>query len=151
MRKGETKPRLQAVPRLLFALSLLTAGSVWAQQPQNDPIAENLFPPELVMQNQQLLGLNEEQTNYFKTELRQAQLRFVELQWQLQDEMEKLVSLIKVARVDEQQMLAQLEKVLNQEREIKRAQMTLLARIKNKLTNDQQNRLRALKAKPGEN
>ncbi len=47
--------------------------------------------------------------------------------------MEKLVTLIKQPRVDEQQVLAQLEKVLAAEREITRQQVTLLVRIKNKI------------------
>jgi Spy/CpxP family protein refolding chaperone len=75
-------------------------------------------------------------------------LKFTELQWKLQDEMEKLVALIKQPRVDEQQVLAQLEKVLAAEREIKRQQVTLLVRIKNKLTPEHQAKLSELRTKP---
>jgi Spy/CpxP family protein refolding chaperone len=50
--------------------------------------------------------------------------------------------------VDEQQVLAQLEKLLAAEREIKRAQVTLLVRIKNKLTPEQQEKLSELRGKP---
>jgi Spy/CpxP family protein refolding chaperone len=52
-----------------------------------------------------------------------------------------VASLVKQPRVDEQQVLAQLEKVLALEREIKRAQVTLLVRIKNNLTPEQQAKL----------
>jgi len=75
-------------------------------------------------------------------------LKFTELQWKLQDEMEKLVGLAKQPRVDEQQILAQLEKVLAAEREIKREQVTLLVRIKNKLTPEQQGKLSELRGRP---
>src|SRR5215510_12597806 len=111
---------------LLVLLLLFSAATLSAQQPPSDPLGENLFPPELVMQHQQALGLSEEQKNLFKTELRQAQTRFTELQWQLQDEMEKMVALVNQDRVDESQTLVQLEKILSLEREIKRAQITLL-------------------------
>jgi Spy/CpxP family protein refolding chaperone len=124
---------------------LLAAGAIRAQQPDQDPIGQSFFAPELVIQHQEAIGLSAEQRDYFKTEIRQAQLKFTELQWKLQDEMEKLVALAKQPHVDEQQMLAQLEKLLAAEREIKREQVTLLVRIKNKLTPEQQGKLAELR------
>ena len=131
------------------ALLVLTAATARAQQPDPDPIGQNFFAPELVMQNQSAIGLNDEQKTYLKTEIRQAQLKFTETQWKLQDEMEKLVSLVKQPHVEEQEAVAQLEKVLAMEREIKRAQVTLLVRIKNKLTPEQQAKLAELRGRQG--
>jgi Spy/CpxP family protein refolding chaperone len=54
----------------------------------------------------------------------------------------------KQPHADEQQVLAQLEKVLAAEREIKRPQVMLLVRIKNKLTPEQQGKLSELWSKP---
>jgi|SRR5215467_6758460 len=133
------------LPTLLLLFNTATLG---AQDPPSDPLGENMFPPELVMQHQQALGLTEEQKTLLKTELRQAQARFTELQWQLQDEMEKMVELVKQDRVDESQTLAQLDKILNLEREIKRAQIALLVRIKNRLSPEQQVKLREIRSKP---
>jgi len=133
------------LPTLLLLFNTATLG---AQDPPSDPLGENMFPPELVMQHQQALGLTEEQKTLLKTELRQAQARFTELQWQLQNEMEKMVELVKQDRVDESQTLAQLDKILNLEREIKRAQIALLVRIKNRLSPEQQVKLREIRSKP---
>ncbi len=132
----------------ICAAFLFAAGAARAQQPDQDPIGQSFFAPELVIQHQEAVGLSAEQKDYFKTEIRAAQLKFTELQWKLQDEMEKLVALIKQPRVDEPQALAQLEKVLAAEREIKRQQVTLLVRIKNKLTPEQQAKLSELRTKP---
>jgi len=126
----------------------LTAGTARAQLPEQDPIGQSFFAPELVMQHQEAIGLSAEQKDYLKTEIRQAQLKFTEWQWKLQDEMEKMVALVKQPRADEQQVLAQLEKVLAAERDIKREQVTLLVRIKNKLTPEQQGKLLELRGKP---
>ena len=52
------------------------------------------------------------------------------------------------ASVDEQKVLAQLDKILNLERELKRTQLMVALRIKNKLTEEQQNKLRELHHKP---
>src|SRR5216684_8110450 len=144
MRRSEMRARFFC----LCAALLFAAGAVRAQQPDQDPIGQSFFAPELVIQHQEAIGLNAEQKDYFKTEIRQAQLKFTELQWKLQDEMEKLVSLVKQPRVDEQQALAQLEKVLAAEREIKKEQVTLLVRIKNKLTAEQQEKLLEMRSKP---
>jgi Spy/CpxP family protein refolding chaperone len=126
---------------------LLTVGVARAQQPDQDPIGQNFFAPELVIQHQEAIGLTAEQKDSLKTEIRQAQLKFTELQWKLQDEVEKLLTLIKQPHVDEQQVLSQVDKVLAAEREVKREQVTLLVRIKNKLTPEQQDKLAGLRAK----
>ena len=120
-----------------------------AQQPQPpgpDPVTENLFPPELVMAHQKAIDLSDAQKAYIRGELLKAQTRFTELQWQLQDAMEALVSLLKQSPADESQVISQLDKVLSSEREIKRTQIGLLVRIKNKLTPDQQAHLQRLRA-----
>jgi len=139
---------------VLCAFLLLTAAIMYGQQmspdqrpPANDPLGENFFPPELVMQHQQAIGLSDEQKNFFKAEFRKAQTRFTELQWQLQDELEKLVAVVKQDSVDESQALAQLDKVLGAEREIKRQQFALVILIKNKLTPEQRARLMEIKNK----
>jgi Spy/CpxP family protein refolding chaperone len=99
------------------------------------------------MRNQKAIGLTDEQKTTIRGELLQAQTRFTELQWELQDQVESLVSLLKQEKVDEQQALAQLDKVLDVEREIKRAQIGLMVRIKNKLTPEQQAQLREIRGR----
>jgi Spy/CpxP family protein refolding chaperone len=132
----------------IFTWLVLTCPLLFSQQPpQDDPIRDALFPPEVVMQNQQALGLSEEQKNFLRNEVRTAQPRFTEMQWKLQDDMDRLAALLKLPKIDENQVAAQLDKVLNGEREIKHAQLMLLVRIKNNLTAEQQTRLRDLTAK----
>src|SRR3979409_2725129 len=118
MRRNEMRTRVLCI----CAIFLFATGAVRAQQPDKDPIGQSFFAPELVIQHQEAIGLSAEQKEYLKTEIRQAQLQFTEWQWKLQDEMEKLVALVKQPRVEEQVAVAQLEKVLAIEREIKRAQ-----------------------------
>ena len=113
--------------------------------PAHDPIGGNLFPPELVMQHRRELGLTDAQRAAIKDEALKASTRFTELQWQMQDEMEEMAALMKSDNVDEQQALAQLDKVLNVEREVKRTQLGLAIRIKNRLTSEQQIKLQELR------
>ena len=147
------KPRSLATCVLASALALpglfAGLGCARAQQPDQDPVGQNLFPPELVMQHQEAIGLSDEQKTYLKGEIRDAQLKFTEAQFKLQDEMERMVAIVKQPHVEEKDALAQLEKVLAMEREIKRLQVTLLVHIKNKLTPEQQARLAAIRNNGG--
>lgn len=118
-----------------------------ASQPSADPIAEKLFPPELVMQYHQEINLNDGQTKSIKDEIQKAQARFLDLQWNMQSESEKLVMLLDARPVDESAVLAQVDKVLDQERLVKRTQISLLVRIKNLLTVEQQRKLMELRHK----
>jgi Spy/CpxP family protein refolding chaperone len=112
-----------------------------------DPFAGSFFAPELVIQNQVAIGLSDDQRAYLRNEIRQAQSKFTDLQWKLQDEVEKMVALVKLPHPDEQKVLAQLENVLSAEHEIKKQQVTLMVRIKDKLTPEQQAKLDDLRGR----
>jgi Spy/CpxP family protein refolding chaperone len=131
---------------MLATLMLAASTALRAQQPSGqDPIGANLFPPELVMQHQQEIGLSDEQRSYITGEIQQAQKRATDLQWQLQREVETMSELVRHDTIDETRTIAQLDRVLAAEREIKRIQLTLVIRIKNRLTPDQRARLTALR------
>ena len=132
---------------LLVAIQPARAQQPQPQPPPQDPFGDSLFPPELVMQHQEEIGLTEEQKNFLKTESRKAALRFTELQWQLADAAEKMAAAIKQPKVNEQQAIAMLDQVLDVEREIKRLQVSFVIRIKNNLTPEQQARLQEIKNK----
>ena len=112
------------------------AGGPQPPRPPMDPFGDSMFPPELVMQHQRELALTDEQKTFMRGEINRTTTRFNELQWQLQDAMEALHETMKSNSVNEQLALSQLDKVLDSEREIKRAHMELAIRIKNKLTPD---------------
>lgn len=113
-------------------------------KPPHDPFG-NMFPPEMVMQNQRELGLTDQQKTYMRTEIGKTSARFNDLQWQLHDAMEVLHETMKANQVNEQQALAQLDRVLETEREIKRLHMELAIKIKNNLTPEQQQKLQTMR------
>ncbi|HKO36291.1 MAG TPA: periplasmic heavy metal sensor [Pyrinomonadaceae bacterium] len=113
-------------------------------KPPHDPFGP-MFPPEIVMQNQRELGLTDQQKAYMRTEIGKTSARFNDLQWQLHDAMEVLHETMKATQVNEQQALAQLDRVLGFEREVKRLHMELAIKIKNNLTPEQQQKLQSLR------
>ena len=136
---------------------ILTVAFASAQQPPHppqpmpdqDPLAQFIFPPELVMGHQREIGLTDEQKTYLRGEISRVTTRFTELQWQLQDAMEGLASVMKESNVNEQQAQSQLDKILDTEREIKHLHIGLAIRIKNKLTPEQQAKLQDIKRMMG--
>jgi Spy/CpxP family protein refolding chaperone len=147
------KTKLAVLAAILVSGIIFTVAFASAQQsphppqpqPEQDPLAQFIFPPELVMGHQREIGLTDEQKIYLRGEIQRVTLRFTELQWQLQDGMEGLTSAMKEGSVNEQQALAQLDKILDTEREIKHLHIGLAIRIKNKLTPEQQAKLQGMK------
>jgi Spy/CpxP family protein refolding chaperone len=131
--------------RVTLALLAVLPFSLAAQEPEPE-FARHLFPPELVMQHQQAIRLSAEQRTSITQSIRELQLKVVDLQWKMQDEAQKLNELVQGSRVDEAQTLAQVDRVLGFEREIKRAHMALLIRIKNSLTSEQQSALTTIRS-----
>ena len=132
---------------LLAAFGILFSSGAVAQTGErpHDPMASHLFPPELVMRHQRDIGLAEEQREAIRATIQEAQSTFSGLQWDLESEMATLVDLIAESEPDEESILTQLERVLATENDMKRAQLSLMIRIKSQLSSEQQSRLKALR------
>ena len=131
---------------LALGFALLAAAGAAAQQPPqvpDDPLARVLFPPELVMQHQQDIGLRAEQRTAITKAIQDFQGKVVDLQWRMQEQSQRLASLLEKPAVDQAAALAQVDEVLGVEREVKRAHITLLISIKNNLSAEQQAKLTA--------
>jgi len=139
------------VMRGLTCLALVTP-PLWAQEPpaaRPDPIAAQVIAPELILQNQKAIGLSEAQRTSVINEVKRTQSRMVDLQWDLQRAVERMAELLGQPKIDEASAVAQLDKVLAIEREIKQMHIALVVRLKNQLTPDQQRQLRELGAAAG--
>ena len=117
-----------------------------AQGPAEDPLARHFFPPELVMSNQRAIGLQDAQREAIMQAVRYAQAVFGELQMRMAGEMERLVELLRAPTVDSTASLAQLDRVLMHEHQVKRAHIAMLIGIRNVLTAEQRGRLEAIRS-----
>jgi hypothetical protein len=112
-----------------------------------DELAQSLFAPDLILKYRQDIGLDDAQSKSLKELVQKAQSKFLDLQWDMQAEAGKLAQLLRGSRIDENAAIAQADKVLGMEREVKKAQLSLLVRIKNLLTPAQQDKLAELRHK----
>jgi Spy/CpxP family protein refolding chaperone len=114
--------------------------------PGGDPLAKILYAPELVMSHQEAIGLTDRQRAAIVDAMKEMQSKaLVETQFKLSAAGEKLQSSLARSSVDEAAVLQQIDEMLTLEREVKRAQMTLLVRIKNQLTAEQRAQLDKLR------
>lgn len=129
-------------------VSITTKKSVGAP-PQDDPFARYLFPPELVMANQQAINLTDRQRSAIQQAMKDAQGKFIDAQFKMSAEAEKLQRLLEGTSVDEAKILDQVDRVLAIEREVKHVQLTLMMKIKNQLTAEQQMTLTVMRGLRG--
>jgi len=120
--------------------------------PGGDKIGRAFFPPELVMRNQKAINLTPDQQTAIREEMRNTLPRFTELQWQLSAEEETLDALVRAESSDQTQILAQFDRLMLAESELKRVRFALLVKLKALLTTQQRQKLEELKRqqRPGE-
>ena len=106
-----------------------------------DDFGRNFFPPELVMQHQSEIGLQDSQRVALTSAIQETQAKVMGTQWKLSAEAEKMGRLLQSTKVDEAQVLEEVDRILALEREIKRGQISLMVRVKNTLTPAQQAKL----------
>ena len=137
---------------VLLSLSALAAAPVTAQapgQPTPDPFARYLYSPDLVLDNQLALKLSEQAKSQIKDAMLEAQKRFLGLQFLMSQETETLKNLLRIGKVDEAAVLKQIDQMLGIEREMKRAQLSLMIKVKNTLTPEQQTLLDKIRERGG--
>jgi Spy/CpxP family protein refolding chaperone len=122
----------------LLALALATALAGESPTAGEDPFARYLFPPDRVMGHVSELGLADAQRNNIRNEVQKVQSKFLDAQFELQSEVEKMTRLLQEKPVDEAKVLSQVDRILSLEKEVKKTQISLLIRIKNILTPAQQ-------------
>lgn len=107
---------------------------------------QRLFPPELVLRNQIAIGLTDDQTAQIKRLLTESHGRIVEHQMDLQRSMEQLRATLDAPRVDEGAAIGAAEKSMAIETRLKKEHLGMLIRVKNVLTEEQQEKLATMRA-----
>jgi len=110
-----------------------------------DPIDANFFPPDLVMHARQAIGLSEEQRTELHQSIQKMEQQIRPLEQRMENEHRKLASLLKKTKLDQTEVLSQMERMHNLEGQVRRLHITLLIKIKNMLTPEQQAKLRPMK------
>ena len=117
---------------------LLATGGLLATTSGEKALRENLFPPQVLFRNEERLGLKPEQLTAIRDEVQRLQNKVAEIASRMPDEGMRLSEILQRDRIGENEALVQLDRVLAAEREMKKAQLAMLIRVKNVLTPQQQ-------------
>jgi Spy/CpxP family protein refolding chaperone len=104
----------------------------------------NLFPAEFVLRNQVALGLSTEQVASIKKQVGDTQGRLLDAKVDLGRITEQLRAALEGTKVDEAAALSLAGQAMDLEKQVKTAHLGLLIRVKNVLTEQQQDKARAL-------
>jgi Spy/CpxP family protein refolding chaperone len=143
---------MKSYSRLATAAALLGVAASAGAQPlfpgpmgRHAPFLGNLFPPEAIMAHQGEIELTAAQRTAIVKAVSEAQTKLLDLRWQSEAEAEKLGKLLAADKIDQAAALAEAQRLMGIEQELKTAHLTLLIRIKNELTPAQQAKLRELR------
>ena len=131
---------MQTPKWLPFLALMLCVSSAFAQNMQSNGkdnrelLRMGLYPPDIIMRQQERLGITPDQRKRIATLVRDFQGEVTELQWSLPSEQQKLHGLLNEQKVDADAAMAQAKQVLSMESEFKLAHFELLIAIKNELT-----------------
>jgi Spy/CpxP family protein refolding chaperone len=146
-------PRTVAQAFMLVFASVIASEPAWAQpepiaqreNPEDDPIFQRVFPPELVMGHAEEIGLTSDQRARVIAEVERLQADARGIGPRAEQARAQMVTALSAERVDEARVLEALDRVLSVERDVKRLHIATLVRIRNVLTPQQRTRLSELR------
>jgi len=138
---------------LLVALLVTGVGAGALAGPDDDELGfrrrprfmRHLFPPRLVMEHQESIELTDAQQKRITKAVGDVQSKATALRWELEKASEQLDELLEGDRADEQAVLRKADEVMTLEQRMKRLHLAMLVEVKNQLTAEQQQKLRALR------
>ncbi len=110
---------------------------------RNVPFDQDFFAPDVVLRNQVALELTAAQLDALKKLINGTHAELLDIQADLERETELFKQAIAPSKVSENDAIARADRMLALEVRMKRAQLTLLVRVKNLLTDKQQATLRS--------
>lgn len=113
------------------------ANTVAGEPAKREILRMGLYPPDVIMRHQQILGITDKQRKQIAALVRAFQAEVADLQWTLQNDQQIFNQALSQYPVPEAETLAQAEKVLQLESEFKLAHFKLLIGIKNQLSTEQ--------------
>jgi Spy/CpxP family protein refolding chaperone len=110
-----------------------------------DPIAQRVFPPELIFSHAAEIGLNPNQRERIIADIKTLESRVQQVAPTMERARAQMVADLDAEPADETRVLSALDSVLAAERDIKRLHIAALVRVRNVLTPAQRERLNAFR------
>ena len=122
---------------VLCLLTLASPAIAQGQGPQQDVFKGKLFPPNIILEHQDALELSESQFMAIRSAVVEVQGAVAEHEWDLREAYQRVMSDLDESPVDAEAVMANVEKALLAENEVKKLQVNLLIELRNLLTDEQ--------------
>ena len=130
----------------LAGICLLLMASVAAPQDQGqDPFKGKLIPPKVILEHQDELNLTKDQFTAIRAAVVEVQSSVAEHEWDLREAYQRVLAELDESPIDEGQVMANVEKALLAENEVKKLQVAMLIKLRNLLTDEQMEYLQSVK------
>ena len=127
---------------LLMCLAMPLAAS--AQGQDRDVFKGKLFPPNVILEHQDELGLTKEQFTAIRAAVVEVQGNVAEHEWDLREAYQRVMNDLDESPVDEDKVMENVGKALLAENEVKKLQVAMLIKLRNLLTDEQMEYLQSV-------
>ena len=129
-----------------LCLAFVALGAAAQQQgEQKDPFQGKLIAPNVILDNRDELALSQAQLTAIRQAVVTAQGEIAEHEWDLREAYQFVMADLDESPVDADKVLANIEKALLAENEVKKRQVALLIELRNLLTDEQFTYLQSVK------
>lgn len=123
---------------LLLCLALVSSpGFAQGMRGKGDVFKDKLFPPKIILEHQDEIGLTKKQFSAIKAIVIEVQTGVAEHEWDMRDAYRRVLAELDETPVDVDRTLEYIRAVLLAENQIKLAQVTMLIKLRNLLTDKQ--------------
>lgn len=129
---------------VIAALFIVGGSIAYAQQPGmgKDVFKGKLFPPNIVLEHQDALGLTKEQYTAIRTAVVKVQSNIAEHEWDLREAYQEVLRELDHSPVNSNRVLELVDAALAAENKVKKLQVAMLIELRNLLTDEQMDYLR---------
>jgi hypothetical protein len=104
---------------------------------QKDVFRGKLFPPNIIMEHQNELGLSKEQFTAIRAAVVEVQSNVAGHEWDLREAFQRVLAQLDESPIDEDKVIDSLQVALQAENEVKKQQVAMLIKLRNLLTDQQ--------------
>jgi len=129
----------------IFLLLFAAGANAQGMGAQKDVFKGKLFPPNIILEHQDELDLTKDQYTAIKAAVVEVQTSVAEHEWDMREAYQQALLQLDESPVNEDEVLASVQKVLQAENNVKQLQMTMLIRLRNLLTDEQMEYLQSVR------
>lgn len=121
----------------VFLFLLTSVGAAQGQGNQKDVFKGKLFPPNIILEHQDELGLSKDQFTAIRAAVVEVQSNVAGHEWDLREAYQRVLADLDDSPIDEDKVLDDVDAALRAENQVKKLQVAMLIKLRNLLTDEQ--------------